>query len=171
MSAESLEQKRQRYRPQEVRGLFIGESPPANGTFFYSGDSILARHTREAFEAAFGAYSDMPAFLAGFRDCGCFLVDLCETPVNRLPDSQRRDAREAGLPGLVDALRGLRPEFVAVVMAGIEEDVMKALRAAGLLDVETYVLPFPVRGRQRDYVGLLADVLRRYEASGRLSPC
>jgi hypothetical protein len=37
----SLESLRQSYRPQQVRVLFVGESPPAGGTFFYRANSNL----------------------------------------------------------------------------------------------------------------------------------
>ncbi|MEW6230545.1 MAG: hypothetical protein AB1700_21080, partial [Bacillota bacterium] len=68
LNGEMVEQKRQNYQPRDVRVLLIGESPPANGTFFYSGNSNLARYTREAFEAVFGSFGDMTEFLDAFRD-------------------------------------------------------------------------------------------------------
>ena len=44
------ERLRQQFRPEAVRLLFIGESPPASGRFFYHGDSGLYRAIREVFQ-------------------------------------------------------------------------------------------------------------------------
>jgi hypothetical protein len=43
------ERLRLRYRPVLIRLLFIGESPPASGRFFYRQDSGLYRAIRDAF--------------------------------------------------------------------------------------------------------------------------
>lgn len=116
MSDETVEQKRRRYRPQKVRVLLIGESAPANGTFFYRGDSSLAR--------------------------------------------------KAGIPQLVEAMRGLRPALIVVVMKAIEKDVAQAVREAGLGDVETRVLCFPARGHERKYVAGLTELISASTARG-----
>jgi hypothetical protein len=65
---------RQRYRPNQVRILFIGEAPPVSGRFFYQADSGLYRAFRETFVAAFPSLQP-PEFLAEFRALGCYLVD------------------------------------------------------------------------------------------------
>lgn len=44
-----IERQRRRYKPKEVRVLFIGESPPEGGTFFYLANSKLYRHTKSRF--------------------------------------------------------------------------------------------------------------------------
>jgi hypothetical protein len=46
------ERARRRCRPVDVRVLFIGESPPSGGTFFYFANSALYVATKEPFEAA-----------------------------------------------------------------------------------------------------------------------
>jgi hypothetical protein len=46
---ENAERLRRRYRPARVRLLFIGESPPASGRFFYRQDSGLYGAIRDAF--------------------------------------------------------------------------------------------------------------------------
>lgn len=47
----ATQQAREDYLPDAVQVLFIGESPPAGGTFFYRANSGLYRATREAFAA------------------------------------------------------------------------------------------------------------------------
>lgn len=117
---ESVERSRQAYRPATVRVLFVGESPPANDTFFYFGDSSLARCTREAFEQLYGQTTDPQQFLEAFREQGFYLVDLCRTPVNRLSNRARRAARRAAVEDLAGMLRELRPDRIVVVMKAIE---------------------------------------------------
>lgn len=50
-----IDDLRMRFRPDQVRWLFVGESSPAGGTHFYRGDSNLFRATRAAFARALGA--------------------------------------------------------------------------------------------------------------------
>mgnify|MGYP001281287515 CR=1 FL=1 len=126
-----FEALRASYRPEHVRILFLGESVPAGGMFFYSGNSNLVRHTCEAFAAVFGTPRDAHAFPQVFRDRGCHLVDLCNAPVNGLDRVARRKARNAGIPALARNLWELRPECVVVVGKAIESYCQKAVKTGG----------------------------------------
>ncbi len=69
------------HMPKDIRVLFVGESPPAGGNFFYFGVGNLFVNTMTAFQNAFGIIFPAPgAFLAFFRDCGCYLEDLIPIP-------------------------------------------------------------------------------------------
>ena len=57
-STSGIGDQRDRFRPDHVRWLFVGESSPAGGTHFYRADSNLFRATQAAFVQAFGA--DVP---------------------------------------------------------------------------------------------------------------
>ena len=82
-----IEVIRRKYKPAKIKILFIGESPPAGGTFFYDGNSNLAKYTKSAFENCFGtSISQMPEFLRFFKEQGCFLDDLCLYPINNIKD-------------------------------------------------------------------------------------
>src|SRR5277367_4761993 len=83
------ERLRRRYLPVRVRLLFIGEAPPASGRFFYQEDSGLYRAIRAAFQAADPSISD-EGFLSLFQDSGCYLIDACGQPVDRLGPASRR---------------------------------------------------------------------------------
>ena len=50
--------------PSSLQLLFIGESPPASGRFFYRGDSGLYRAMRDAFHAVVPLSTD-DNFLGG----------------------------------------------------------------------------------------------------------
>jgi hypothetical protein len=44
-STDQYEAVRDEFRPERVKEILIGESRPSNGTFFYRGDSRLAKYT------------------------------------------------------------------------------------------------------------------------------
>src|SRR6516164_459292 len=73
----SFEEIRASYRPERITTLFVGESAPHGGTFFYNQDSGLFREIRKAFQG--GAH-----FLETFRQSGFYLDDLVLEPVNHL---------------------------------------------------------------------------------------
>ena len=90
-SLQSREQLRRKYRPRRVRMLFIGEAPPASGRFFYNADSGLYRAIRDTFMDALPSLrSSNHEFLESFRAMGCYLVDLCGQPVDRVNRYRRR---------------------------------------------------------------------------------
>ena len=81
LEREDLEEIRDKYRPKTISILFIGESPPAGGTFFYLANSNLFRYTYEAFRLEFKQMiGDEIEFLNFFKQNGCFLDDLCLEP-------------------------------------------------------------------------------------------
>ena len=160
----NTEELRDRCRPSDIRVLFVGESPPAGGTFFYAANSILYNATKDAFEQG------VPELLAGdfrddFRALGCFVDDLCLTPVNHLRDSpeleqQREEERKRGEGPLSDRIREADPLAVAIVMKGIAENVEASIAAAGAAGVCTRAFPFPGRPRNTaNYVRQVADYM------------
>lgn len=168
MHKKSYESIREKYRPRQTRVLFIGESRPANGTFFYCGDSTLARYTCEAFEVVYGSFPDISSFLAGFQALGCFLVDLCPEPVNHLSRKQRRQKHKAGEGALAVMLSALKPLALVVVMKGIACSVNQAARIADAGITLRYDLPFPAQHHQKEYVFGLSTIISGLKREGVL---
>ena len=161
-AARSREALRRRYRPASIRLLFIGEAPPASGRFFYRGDSGLYRAMREAFTAADPRF-DSPDFLAAFRDSGCYLIDLCPDPVDRLPASERLAARIAAEGRLARTLRRLRPQSIAILLRSIEPNVW---RAAALANWTGAAICLPYPGRWSGHKKVFAAGLAAHLADG-----
>jgi hypothetical protein len=144
------ERLRNSFRPATVRVLFVGESPPAGGSFFYSADSELYRATRDAFEAALPRFRNADSFLNAFAQSGCYLVDLSLHPVNQLIDrkdgdwAKRLRARRRGEAHLAATLTELRPAAVIVALKGIAANVKRAIARAGIT-TEMYALTYPSR--------------------------
>lgn len=157
MDTEAL---RRRYRPDKIRVLLVGKSPPVGGTFFYAATSKLFRYTKTAFEQALDrVWPTDEAFLQFFRGEGFFLDDLCLQPVNSLPNPERRRARREGVGPLSVRLAACRPEAVLVTPKGMLPQVVAALRQSGM-DTHPVALPFPAMSWQRAYVEGLARYLR-----------
>lgn len=147
-----IEELRQSYRPAEVRVLLVGESPPAGDTFFYDGNSNLAKYTKDAFCNAYSKSSmKMPFFLDAFKAAWCYLDDLCLEPVNHLKpgDPRRIAARNNGIDSLANRLDSMSSQLRAIipVMVAIRPHVIAATQAAGLSRLLKPALPFPIPNR------------------------
>jgi Uncharacterised protein family (UPF0175) len=159
---------RERYRPEAVKTLFVGESSPAQGTHFYRANSNLFRATRAAFADALGddAVPTGEAFLRYFRDQGCWLIDLADAPVNRLSDGERRETVEKGIGRLADLIRHTRPNRIVAVKRDIADPIRRAMDQAAADATPLLVLPFPVRQWTREYHDGLKTLLEESEAKG-----
>ena len=143
------ERLRRRFLPDRLRLLFIGESPPASGRFFYRGDSGLYRAILAAFHAVDPAIKDAD-FLARFQASGCYLIDLCPEPADRLDPAARRAACLAGEATLSRTIARLHPPAIATLVRSIEGNVARAAARAGW-DGPCLNLPYPGRwSRHRD---------------------
>jgi hypothetical protein len=143
LSLHAREQLRRRYLPHHLRLLFIGEAPPASGRFFYRRDSGLYRAIRDAFRVVEPSLADAD-FLPHFQASGCYLIDTCPYPVDRLDQKSRRAACCASEPLLTRAIREFQPPVIATTVRSIRPVVERAASHAGwrgrLLD-----LPYPGR--------------------------
>lgn len=132
-----LELQRQTYRPNRIVALFVGESPPHGGTFFYNANSMLYHAMKEAFECA-------DDFLAEFKGRGFFLDDLVQEPINHFEPALRDTYRLAAVPPLARRIADYDPSAIVVFMCAIKPMVSAAMRQANL-DVPLYVTAFPGR--------------------------
>jgi hypothetical protein len=138
-----------------VRLLFIGESAPASGRFFYQGDSGLYRAMRDAFRVVDPAIDD-ENFFAVFQASGCYLVDLCRKPVDGLDTIRRRAACRAGEGSLSKMIIELQPAMIATLLRSIEGNVARSLLRTGWRGPIVH-LPYP--GRWARNKGVFVEVL------------
>lgn len=165
------EQLRRTYQPDRTIVLFVGESPPARGSFFYAADSELYRATRDAFLEVLPD-SGKCEFLTYFASIGCYLEDLSHEPVNQLVDrrdgswQRRLEARREGEQRLAKTLASLRPRVIIALLKGIESNVERAAKIAGCTSVERHTLTYPSRWHKhrvayhRELTALVRDLLR-----------
>ncbi len=151
---------RERYRPDRIDTLLVGESRPAGETFFYLANSNLYYATHEAFQLALGPMPAGDDFLDILRDRGVWLYDLADAPVDRMRGRPRRAAVQARVSELVDLLRESQPRLVVVIKKDLAATVRQALQDADI-DIERLrVLPFPLYQWRGEYVRGLTAYLR-----------
>ena len=117
------ENLRANYQPDNIRVLFIGESPPASGKFFYRENSTLYFTTKEAF-------NNPSNFLIKFQNWGFFLDDLVLFPINRFDDMKRKAERLDHQAELATRLMKYQPLAVVTVMKGIKSPCRYSHRAS-----------------------------------------
>jgi hypothetical protein len=123
--------------------LFVGESPPASGRFFYHRDSGLYRALRDAFHLVDETIVD-ENFLAVFQQSGCYLVDACSHPVDRMEPRARRSACLDGEALLSRRIGSLQPETIVTLVRSIGANVERAaLRASW--NGTIVMVPYPGR--------------------------
>jgi hypothetical protein len=158
--ASARERLRRRYRPRRVRILFVGEAPPASGRFFYHADSGLYRAIRDAFLAAFPGLTSTH-FLDSFRSLGCYLVDLCGAPVDRMKPRSRQRICLVSEPRLSQRICQLRPNAIVTVVRSIAANAKRAEQRAGWSGLH-FELPYPGRWHRhrKEFRRKLVPVLR-----------
>jgi hypothetical protein len=160
------ERLRQHYRPHQVRLLFVGEAPPASGRFFYKANSGLYRAIQDVFTRVFPTVQN-EGFLDSFCYLGCYLVDLCGTPVDRLNNKQREKARIKAEVRLSQILKDTAPKILINVVKAISINVRRALELA---DWRCVCIDLPYPGRWKHHRieferGLKAILRKEYTAS------
>jgi hypothetical protein len=153
---------REAYKPGAVRLLLVGESPPANGGFFYLKNRKvrMTKYTSQALGRAHGMkFRNNEEFLNYFQMCGCYLDDLCHFPVDNLPAVEREAHLKNSIDGLALRIRDMNPVVVAIVLRKIEWHVREAIQISDR-DLEVFVLPFPGNSHQTKYVEQLSEIIR-----------
>jgi hypothetical protein len=163
---------RNKYKPRSIGVLFIAESPPSSGGYFYSEKTIgkdhLFRETMKALEfwpssRPMRKGCDKRSMLSEFRSLGFFLIDTCEFPVDKLRPRERRLSTIRGaltLPGRVDALC---PDRILIVKKTVFKPAIQALSKTGFAGrvLNTEPLPFPSHGNQKKYRTMLRRLMKK----------
>ena len=151
---DALEELRHSFRPPLVTTLFVGESAPAGGTFFYAADAQLYRTMRSAF----GGDGD---FLAHFKARGWFLDDLVLVPVNQLKAGERRRLHREWLPSLAERIAAYRPRLVVSLLLSIGGVVAEAVARSGIAGLGHHALPYPGNRQQLRFKRELSHIVDR----------
>ncbi len=153
---------RDKYRPDRIGALFIAESPPSSGGYFYfektTGKDHLFRETMKALglwreETSMPKGLDKQQLLAQFQSRNLFLLDTCEFPVDKMSTRQRHNAILEAVPRLVEEVRDLDPKAILIVKKTVFEPVREGLERGGLGEriLNEEPLPFPSHGNQRKF--------------------
>lgn len=134
----NFEELRKSFRPDRITTLFVGESAPHSGRFFYNSDSSL-------FHAMKKAFGGQETFLEDFKRSGFYLDDLVLVPVNKLANRERSILRWESVSELAARLKDYRPKAIVIVMRAIKPMVLRAMRTA-CISYEPYCTPHPAFG-------------------------
>jgi hypothetical protein len=146
-----LEKLRKSFYPDCITTLFVGESAPASGRFFYSGNSSLFRAMKRAF-------GDRESFLEDFKRSGFYLDDLVLMPVNKLESRERSRRRQEAVPELAKRLAEYKPKAVVVVMRAILPKVRQAMQIAGM-SYEPFCVPHPAFGNWTRFSNAMKEII------------
>ncbi|MBN9888690.1 hypothetical protein [Salipiger abyssi] len=101
MTYQDVEPLRASYRPGKIKVLFVGESAPAGGAFFYKQTGQVHGQFRQALAPHIG---DSPSFVEAFKQAGFYLDDLVLEPVNWLSRSDRQAIHAASIDSFAKRL-------------------------------------------------------------------
>lgn len=146
-----LEELRKSFYPASVTTLFVGESAPEGGRFFYSSNSSL-------FHAMKRAFGNRQTFLEDFKKSGFYLDDLVLTPINKRERRERSRLRQEAVPELAKRLVEYKPKAVVVVMRAILPMVLKAMRMAGI-PYEPFCVPHPAFGNWARFSHAMTEII------------
>lgn len=160
MTNSYFENLRSLYKADVIKVLFVGESRPQGGTFFYLGNSALYRETKKAFDE----YFNKDVFtLDRFKEWKCWLYDICDNPINGFNDRERLNHIHSNIPRLVDAVKQVKPKAIIVCKKKfVEQEIKKSSIMSTFHERENiFFLPFPGHGNQRKYRESLIESLGR----------
>lgn len=155
MTYKDVEPLRASYRPAKIKVLFVGESAPAGGAFFYKQTGQVHSQFRQALAPHIG---DHPTFIEAFQQAGFYLDDLVLEPVNWLSRSERKAIHVASVPSLVLRLKEYEAPLVVAFMKGIAAPVKAAIAASGT-SCQFVVVPFPGNGRQGEFRSAMTAIM------------
>ena len=146
-----MEELRRSFHPDCITTLFVGESAPDSGRFFYSSDSSLYRAMKRTF-------GNRETFLEDFKKKGFYLDDLVLTPINKLERRERSRLRQQAVPELAKRLIEYKPKAVVVVMRAILPKVRQAMRMAGI-SYEPFCVPHPAFGNWTRFTHAMTEIV------------
>jgi hypothetical protein len=152
---EAVETTRARFRPERITTLFVGESAPVSGDFFYFGNTALQCHMQRAVEDGFGEGGN---FFERFKAYGWYLDDLVLTPVNQLAKADRIAQCQAAQGSLATRIAEYRPLAIVSLLISIKTIVDAAAVQAGST-AQRFAVPFPEMGQQARFKAAMALII------------
>lgn len=185
-NSSAFEAARKKYRPDQIKLLFVAEAPPAydSNRFFYfvpvdSGDALFLEmmkllHPKKANfidcgdgrKPAFSAKqvrNHKVQFLEKFKKDGFYLIDAVDEPMPRNATRKMKEEKiRASLPGLIDrltALCGDRDVPVILIGALVYSVCAEDLRESKVRVLNEDNINIPAQGGQKVFRRKLGELL------------
>jgi hypothetical protein len=150
---------RKKYRPKKIKVLFIAESPPVSGKYFYFenqagykaslfGNMMKALYAKE-YEDKLSS-RNKKYFLSKFQKDRFFLIDTYETPINNKSNAERREIIRKNLPRLLKEIKVLTKYGTKIIL--IKKTTVCEILREPLKDKVIGELPFPGSGNQNKFI-------------------
>lgn len=158
---------RAKYRPAKIKLIFVLESPPTSGNFFYDPAGKVTDPLFSAMMKMIGhEASSKEDGLTAFAHKGFFLVDATYRPVNHIKNQKRRNrAILSDLPDLIldlkDIIESQQDKInIVLVKANICRLLEERLMAVGVNVINNKtVIPFPSHGNKERFHENIRKVL------------
>jgi hypothetical protein len=140
---DEIKEAQAKYRPDQIKVLFVGESLPVGGKYFYCGCNSLLRQVKRALGEEQTADVD---FLIKLKQRGWYLDDLVRSRVKD-PAELKKKCREAR-DDLAARIRDYNPSVVVCLLRRIRDDVEAAVLKAES-NACIYAVSFPPQQSRR----------------------
>ena len=151
----TVEKARADHRPRRIATLFVAESAPVGGSFFYYGNGQLGRYLRRAIEEVL---TGDDKFLERFKSYGWYLDDLVLASVNHLTPRERRAAHLEAAHDLQRRIAEYRPLAIVCLLKGIRA-IVRAAASEAHFDGPFFEVPFPGNRQQRRFHLQMIDII------------
>lgn len=158
---------RGRYLPKKILAIFVLESPPVTGRYFYNPNGY---NTESLFSAMMWLIKcesvNKPSGLTEFAKRGFVIVDATYTPVNHIRNTNERDKVILhSYPELVKDLRTIaknKQTPIILVKANICDLLADPLKEDGFKVINNGIMiPFPASGQQSKFRERMIKVLKK----------
>jgi hypothetical protein len=159
-----------KYRPTEVRILFIQESPPyaADRHFYFldvkAHDGFWLHVMRFLYR---GDFSDDTAaerarkdhWLKRFQADGYWTIDAVHESISKHEHDERVEIIRTQAPERVKEVKAIRPRQIVLVKKSVFDGLNEPLRAAKLPVVNEVAVPYPGRGQEWRFAKILRELV------------
>jgi len=164
---------RSRHQPHRIEVIFVLESPPTSGNFFYDPAGRVTEPLFSAMMKLIGYEAlTKDEGLAAFARKGFFLVDATYQPVNHIKNEKKRSRSIlSDVPYLIQDLKNIiggqrLPVKIVLVKANICRLLEEPLKANGINVInDGRVIPFPSYGNQHKFQVTIRKVLAHNKVS------
>lgn len=157
---------RNNYLPKRIKLIFILESPPANGRYFYNPQGTTTEPLFSAMMKLMDYHpKDKADGLAEFQKRCYFLVDVTYQPINRIRGARRNEIILRHLPYLLDDLKAVtRNQRTKIIL--VKANICRMLEAP-LKELcynvvnDGIIVPFPSTGQQNNFFNAINQFLAK----------
>jgi len=152
---------RDQYKPDNLKVIFILESPPVSGKYFYD-DNSKSDLFVVMMEIIKYKETSKHDGLRTFQKAGYFITDATYTPVNKMLEKERNLEILKNLFGLIDDLKKLTKDKkvkIILIKKNIYNLLVCPLKVLKFNVINKEYIPFPGSGHARECINKINKIL------------